>query len=59
MVVRWAPEFEATVTERELDDPMLTSVWGARLHRIEIGVTGGNLLQVTVEMDPPISGGHE
>jgi hypothetical protein len=59
VVVRWMPDFAATITERGLDDPMLTSVWGSRLHRIDIDVTGGDRLQVTVEMDPPISGGHE
>jgi hypothetical protein len=58
VVVRWTPAVEASVTLRELDDPMLTSVWGSRLQRIDLEVTGRNRLAITVEMDQSISGGH-
>ncbi len=59
VIVRWAPELEAAMTERALDDPMLTSVWGSRLHRIDIDVAARNRIEVTVDMDPPTSGGVE
>ncbi|MEP6479254.1 MAG: heparinase II/III family protein [Rhodoglobus sp.] len=59
VVVRWDPGATASTTVRELDDPVLSSVWGSRLRRIEIDVTGRDHLEVTVEMDPPISGDEE
>ena len=36
---------------RELDDPMLTSVWGARLTRLDLDVTARDSVTVTVELD--------
>ncbi|HEX6683632.1 MAG TPA: heparinase II/III family protein [Candidatus Limnocylindrales bacterium] len=38
--LEWQPaDVPATLTVRELDDPMLTDVWGKRLTRIELDVT--------------------
>jgi hypothetical protein len=59
IMVRWASQFAATITEQAIADPMLTSVWGTTLQRVDIGVTAGNRLDLTVEMDAPTSGGHE
>jgi hypothetical protein len=40
VTLTWDPaDAHATTTVRELDDPMLTDVWGKRLTRIEIDVT--------------------
>jgi len=36
----WAPAVPCTLTVRELDDPMLTDVWGPRLVRMDVDVTG-------------------
>ncbi len=41
---------------RPLDDPMLTSVWGTALHRLDIDVTSRSELRFTIELDPPIIG---
>lgn len=49
--VRWLPELEAATTVRDLDDPMLSTVWGARLTRIELDVTHHRAARVTVELD--------
>ncbi|GIF04251.1 heparinase II/III domain-containing protein [Actinoplanes siamensis] len=38
--IGWSPPVPATVTVRELDDPMLRGVWGDRLTRLEIDVSG-------------------
>ncbi|WOF23405.1 heparinase II/III family protein [Microbacterium betulae] len=35
----WAPSAGAALVAQPLDDPMLTSVWGARLVRLDIDVT--------------------
>ncbi|HEX5859333.1 MAG TPA: heparinase II/III family protein [Microbacterium sp.] len=57
VVVRWPSGVAATVTERELDDPMLSTVWGDRLTRLELLVSHRDGLTVTVERDP--SGGED
>src|SRR5690606_6740976 len=49
--VRWPAELEAATTVRDLDDPMLSTVWGARLTRIELDVTHHRAARVTVELD--------
>jgi len=36
----WDPPVAATVTERPLDDPMLTEVWGASLTRLSLPAEG-------------------
>jgi hypothetical protein len=59
LIVRWEADATASVTERDLDDPVLSSVWGSQLHRVEIDVTGRDHLELTVEMDPPIRGDEE
>jgi hypothetical protein len=37
--LRWEPGVPVTTTVRELDDPMLSDVWGGRLTRLEMDVT--------------------
>ena len=37
--------------ERELDDPMLSAVWGPRLTRLDLIAADGATLSVTVELD--------
>jgi hypothetical protein len=49
--VRWPAELAVTTTVRELDDPMLRGVWGARLTRVELDVTRHRRARVTVELD--------
>ncbi|RLK52693.1 heparinase II/III domain-containing protein [Microbacterium telephonicum] len=56
--LRWSPGLTARVEHRELDDPMLTSVWGARLARIEIDVAAGDAFDLTVERDEVIAEDH-
>lgn len=50
VVVRWPSDIEVRITERELDDPLLTSVWGARLTRLDLVVTDRRSLSVTIEL---------
>lgn len=45
--LRWDPAVPAHTTVRELDDPMLTDVWGARLTRLDLDVRGRSGLDVT------------
>ncbi len=49
--LRWPAALESTTTVRVLDDPMLSSVWGRRLTRIELDVTHHRASRVTVELD--------
>ncbi len=56
VIVRWPDDVVAQAVERELDDPMLSDVWGARLTRIDLDVTSRRELAVTVEMDPSTPG---
>jgi hypothetical protein len=49
--LHWPPGLAAATTVRELDDPMLSRVWGARLTRIELDVTRHTQARVTVELD--------
>ncbi|WP_243075497.1 heparinase II/III family protein [Microbacterium sp. SS28] len=51
VAVRWSADVEATLIERPLDDPMLTTVWGARLTRVDLLVSDRRNLRVTVELD--------
>ena len=52
--LQWTPGLAVTTTVRELDDPLLANVWGARLTRIELEVTGRDDARVTVELDTTI-----
>ena len=49
--ITWPAEVPATTTVRELDDPILAGVWGARLTRLELRVTGRATATVAVEQD--------
>ncbi|GAA4359206.1 heparinase II/III domain-containing protein [Microbacterium rhizosphaerae] len=50
LVVRWPSDIPARTTELELGDPLLTSVWGPRLTRLDLVVTDRRSLSVTVEL---------
>jgi hypothetical protein len=50
VVVRWPSEIRARTSARELDDPLLASVWGSRLTRIDLVVTDRRALSVAVEL---------
>lgn len=49
--ISWPEGIAASLVERELDDPVLSSVWGARLTRLDLDVTTRDTLAVTVELD--------
>ncbi len=52
VLIRWPDGIRTATVVRELDDPLLSSVWGARLARIDLDVTDRNRVVVTVELDP-------
>lgn len=49
--VTWPEGIEASLVTRELDDPMLSSVWGSHLTRLDLDVTARERVTVTVEQD--------
>ena len=52
VVLTWPADRPWAVVERQLDDPMLSGVWGERLHRLDIDVTGlgpVGTLELTIE----------
>ncbi len=49
--VRWSPALRARLVERELDDAVLSNVWGPRLTRLDLIAADGHALSVTVELD--------
>lgn len=49
--ISWPDGIDAALLARELDDPMLSSVWGPRLTRLDLDVTTRTGLTVTVEQD--------
>jgi len=52
VVLSWDAAVPAHLTERLLDDPALTAVWGQRLTRLELGLTqlgASGAFEVTVE----------
>ncbi|MFF2486882.1 heparinase II/III family protein [Microbacterium sp. NPDC058062] len=49
--ISWPEGVEASLVVRELDDPVLSSVWGARLTRLDLDVTAADSVAVTVELD--------
>ena len=49
--VGWPSEVQATLTTRTLDDPMLSNVWGDRLTRLELDVSGRAEIAVTVAIE--------
>ena len=50
VLVRWPSDVGSRITELELDDPLLASVWGARLTRLDLVVTHRRALSATVEL---------
>lgn len=61
VVIRWPSGIRAAVTERTLDDPMLSEVWGARLTRLELDVSAHDHAWIRVERDDvtPATGDSE
>ncbi|MDN3310867.1 heparinase II/III family protein [Microbacterium oryzae] len=55
VLIEWHGAAPATVTERLLDDPMLSDVWGRSLRRIEIDVSGKSSATVTMRQDESTS----
>ena len=51
IVIGWTAGAAASITERELDDPMLSEVWGERLTRLELSALSLPSLSVTVELE--------
>jgi hypothetical protein len=49
--ISWPEGIEARLVVRELDDPVLTSVWGESLTRLALDVTAHDRLAVTIELD--------
>lgn len=49
--ISWPEDVDASLVVRELDDPVLSSVWGARLTRLDLDVTTRESLAVAVELD--------
>lgn len=49
--ITWPAGAPHTLVVRELDDPMLTDVWGDRLSRLAVDVDGRTELRVTVEQE--------
>ena len=49
----WPTDIDVHVSPRPLDDPMLSSVWGSQLTRIELDVTGRAALDVVVRQVEP------
>ncbi|GAA1980313.1 heparinase II/III domain-containing protein [Microbacterium pumilum] len=50
--VAWDSGIRAATVVRDLDDPMLSDVWGPTLTRIELDVTARDRVVVTVEQNP-------
>jgi hypothetical protein len=51
VVIRWPASIRASLTERLLDDPMLSEVWDERLTRLELDVSARDRAWITVERD--------
>ena len=49
--ISWPEGIVASLVVRELDDPVLSSVWGARLTRLDLDVTTRDSVAVTIELD--------
>ena len=56
--IRWPQDVTVTATVRDLDDPLLSRVWGPRLTRLSLDVTGRTDAQVTVELEPTTPEDH-
>jgi hypothetical protein len=57
--LRWDETLDARLETRELDDPMLTAVWGTQLTRVSIDVSAGRGFHLTVERDDMIAEDEE
>lgn len=49
--ITWAEGIQASLATRELDDPMLSGVWGSHLTRLDLDVTTRERVTVRVEQD--------
>ncbi|WP_158685250.1 heparinase II/III domain-containing protein [Microbacterium halophytorum] len=54
----WNEAALAVLTPRDLDDPMLSEIWGARLVRLDIDIAGLTALDVRVRQNERIGGTH-
>ncbi|WP_166844456.1 heparinase II/III family protein [Isoptericola sp. BMS4] len=52
LLLSWPSGVRATLVDRELDDPMHTEVWGSRLTRLDLDVTGLRAVRLEVTPDP-------
>lgn len=51
VIIRWPAGIRTAMTVRELDDAVLSDVWGERLTRIELDVSAREAAWITVERD--------
>ena len=51
--VRWPDSIDARAEVRDLDDPLLTEVWGPRLTRLALPLASRTTFRLTVELDTP------
>ncbi|WP_144834607.1 heparinase II/III family protein [Microbacterium sp. BH-3-3-3] len=51
--VRWPDDIDARAEVRDLDDPLLTEVWGPRLTRLALPLASRTTFRLTVELDTP------
>ncbi|WP_292676576.1 MULTISPECIES: heparinase II/III family protein [unclassified Microbacterium] len=58
VLLRWDGGLDAQLDVRELDDPMLTAVWGTHLTRVRIDVATRGTFHLTVERDDMIAKDH-
>jgi hypothetical protein len=58
VVLNWNPDSPATLTTKHIDDQMLSSVWGAAVHRLDLTVTALTTMTLTVHQELPKSEGR-
>ncbi|WP_307861049.1 heparinase II/III family protein [Microbacterium sp. SD291] len=56
LIVSWPDDISVQLAVRELDDPMLSDVWGTRLTRIELDASARRSVTVGVERDTATPG---
>lgn len=52
LLIEWPAELSFRTLPRELDDPTLSDVWGPRLLRVDLVVTGRRSVSVCIRQDP-------
>jgi hypothetical protein len=51
VIITWPPAVTAAAIVQPLEDPLLSTVWGSHLTRLDLNASGREELVVTVEMD--------